>query len=209
MPATIRLTRMGRKKHPFYRLVVLDSRARRDGAYIDKLGYYNPFVTPYEVQLDHDKAIEWLSKGAGMSDTARSLLRNEGVLYRWHLMKSGLALEEIEAKVEEYRARHGARLEGRRKNLSEKEAAARQKQLEAEKAQLKAKQAASEGKEGGGETEEASPESASEEAAASDAPTEEKAEESKGGEAEAAPEEKAEEKKPEASEDKSEGGDPS
>ena len=144
MPATIRLTRMGRKKHPFYRLVVLDSRSRRDGDYIEKLGYYNPFVTPYEVKLDHERAIAWLEKGAGMSGTARGLLRGEGVLYRWHLMKSGLALGEIEAKVEEYMTRHGARVDSSRKNESDKHAAQLKKQLDAEKAQLKAKQAQSE-----------------------------------------------------------------
>ncbi len=206
MPATIRLTRMGRKKHPFYRLVVLDSRARRDGAYIEKLGYYNPFVTPYQVELDHEKAIEWLQKGAGMSDTARALLRNEGVLYRWHLMKSGLEPAEIEAKVQEYRARHGERLAGRRKMESEKEAAARQKQMEAEKAQLKAKQAESEGGGASDEPAEAAEESA--EAVAESTEADEEKAEGAGGSGEAA-EDKAEEETAEASKDENEGGDAS
>lgn len=144
MPATIRLTRMGRKKHPFYRLVVVDSRARRDGAYIEKLGYYNPFSTPYEVELDHDKTIEWLGKGVGMSDTARGLLRNEGVLYRWHLMKSGLPVGEVEAKVEEFRTRHGAKLDAQRSKTASARDAELAKQAAAEKAKLKAKAAEAE-----------------------------------------------------------------
>ncbi len=151
MSATIRLTRMGRKKHPFYRLVVLDSRERRDGDYIDKLGHYNPFVEPREVKIDHDRAIEWLEKGAGMSDTARSLLRNEGILYRWHLRKSGLPVAEIESKVEEYRARHSSRLEATRQKLSESHSAEAKKREEAEKAYLKAKLAKAEGAEEGKE----------------------------------------------------------
>ena len=144
MPATIRLTRMGRKKRPFYRIVVVDSRVRRDGAYIEKLGYYNPFVEPYEVKLDHDKTIAWLGKGAGMSDTARGLLRNEGVLFRWHLEKAGTDLGEIESKVEEFRSRHGAKVEAVRSKQADAAATAKAKQDAAEKAKLKAKEAEAE-----------------------------------------------------------------
>lgn len=105
MATSIRLTRMGRKQAPFYRLVVADSRVRRDGDYIDSLGHYNPLPDAYELTVDHAKAIEWLGKGAQPTLTARSLLRNEGVLLRWHLTKAGTPAEEIEAKVEEFRSR--------------------------------------------------------------------------------------------------------
>jgi small subunit ribosomal protein S16 len=105
MATSIRLTRMGRKQAPFYRLVVADSRVRRDGDYIDSLGHYNPMPDAYELSVDHAKAMEWLGRGAQPTDTARSLLRNEGVLLRWHLTKAGTPAEEIEAKVEEYRSR--------------------------------------------------------------------------------------------------------
>ncbi len=103
MATTIRLTRMGRKKRPFYRMVVLDSRKRRDGAYLANLGYYNPFCDPHEVELHADEIISWLGKGAQMSETARALLRAEGVLYRWSLVKSGMEEAEIATKVEEFR----------------------------------------------------------------------------------------------------------
>ena len=105
MAASIRLTRMGRKQAPFYRLVVCDSRVRRDGDYIENLGHYNPMPDAYQLTVDHEKALEWLGKGAVPTDTARSLLRNEGVLLRWHLAKAGTPAEEIESKVEEFRSR--------------------------------------------------------------------------------------------------------
>ncbi len=104
MSTAIRLTRMGRKKRPFYRLVAMDSRKRRDGAYLANLGFYNPFVEPFEVQLHDEEIIAWLKKGAVPSDTARSLLRNQGVLYRWSLIKQGLSKDEVEAKVAEWKS---------------------------------------------------------------------------------------------------------
>ena len=105
MATTIRLTRLGRKQAPFYRLVVCDSRTRRDGSYIESLGYYNPMPDAYQLEVDHGRAIDWLDKGAQPTDTAKSLLRTEGVLYRWHLIKSGTGAAEIDSQVEEYRTR--------------------------------------------------------------------------------------------------------
>ena len=80
MAVKMRLTRMGDKKSPFYRIVVTDSRNARDGAYIDKVGHYNPVVTPAEVVIDKDKAKDWLAKGVQPTDTVRNILINEGVL---------------------------------------------------------------------------------------------------------------------------------
>ncbi|MBT1248328.1 MULTISPECIES: 30S ribosomal protein S16 [Thermosipho] len=75
----IRLTRMGKKKQPFYRIVVVDQRKRRDGAYIESLGYYDPIKDPYVLNVDVDKAVDWILKGAQPSQTARNLLRKAGV----------------------------------------------------------------------------------------------------------------------------------
>ncbi|NLM40749.1 MAG: 30S ribosomal protein S16 [Firmicutes bacterium] len=80
MAVRIRLKRMGAKKRPFYRLVVADSRAARDGAFIESIGYYNPIADPAEIQIDEEKALDWLRKGARPSDTAKSLLKRAGVL---------------------------------------------------------------------------------------------------------------------------------
>ena len=94
---------MGRKKRPFYRLVVLDSRKRRDGAYLANLGYYNPFNDPHEVDLHEPEILSWLSKGATVSETARALLRAEGVLYKYSLVKQGLDEAEIDSRMGQWR----------------------------------------------------------------------------------------------------------
>lgn len=82
MAVRIRLKRMGAKKRPFYRLVVADSRAARDGRFIDTVGYYDPIVEPAVVKLDEEKALDWLQKGAQPSDTVRAILKKNGVMER-------------------------------------------------------------------------------------------------------------------------------
>ena len=80
MAVKMRLTRLGDKKSPTYRIVVVDSRKARDGEYIDKVGHYNPTANPAEVVVDVDKAKDWLSKGVQPTETVRSLLLNAGVI---------------------------------------------------------------------------------------------------------------------------------
>ncbi|MBQ1220213.1 MAG: 30S ribosomal protein S16 [Peptococcaceae bacterium] len=79
MATKIRLTRMGAKKAPFYRIVVADSRARRDGAFIDIIGTYDPNRQPAAVEINAEKAEKWLSTGAQPSDTVKSLLKQQGL----------------------------------------------------------------------------------------------------------------------------------
>jgi len=133
---TIRLTRMGRKKRPFYRLVVTDSRNRRDGAYIANLGYYNPFVEPYEVNLHDQEIISWLDKGAVASSTARSLIKNEGVLLRRELMKQGLDAAEVDSRVAAWKSDSANRADARAKAKADAERKAK------EEAERKAKEEA-------------------------------------------------------------------
>lgn len=76
----IRLRRMGAKKAPFYRIVVADSRAPRDGAFVEEIGYYNPLVNPAEVKVDNEKAADWMKKGAQPTDTVRALLKKTGAI---------------------------------------------------------------------------------------------------------------------------------
>lgn len=78
----IRLKRMGAKKRPFYRIVVADSRSPRDGAFIEELGYYDPLKDPVEIKVNKEKALDWLKKGAQLTETARALLKKAGVLAR-------------------------------------------------------------------------------------------------------------------------------
>ena len=87
MAVKIRLQRHGSKKRPFYFIVVADARAPRDGKFIQKLGTYNPLTVPATIQLDRQKALEWLHKGAQPTDTVRKILSFKGVLYLKHLLR--------------------------------------------------------------------------------------------------------------------------
>ena len=80
MAVKIRLKRMGAKKSPFYRVVVADSRAPRDGKFIEEIGYYNPITQPAEVKIDAEKAKKWLSTGAQPTETVRALLKKSGII---------------------------------------------------------------------------------------------------------------------------------
>ena len=80
MAVKMRLTRMGDKKSPTYRIVVVDSRKARDGEYVDKVGHYNPTANPAEVVINTEKAKDWLAKGVQPTETVRSLLLNAGVI---------------------------------------------------------------------------------------------------------------------------------
>lgn len=130
MPVKIRLQRKGRKKAPFYHIVVADARSPRDGKFIEKLGTYNPMTRPATIDIDRDKAFDWLVKGAQPTDTARAILRFKGVYYKKHLMrgvaKGAMTIEEAEAKWQEW------------VNTKENRIAARFAQWEAEKADFHA-----------------------------------------------------------------------
>lgn len=80
MAVKIRLKRMGAKKTPFYRIVVADARAPRDGRFIEEIGTYNPLTDPVEVKIDGEAAKKWISNGAQPTDTVRALLKKEGVI---------------------------------------------------------------------------------------------------------------------------------
>jgi len=100
MPAKIRLQRQGRKFQAIYSIVVADSRAPRDGKFIETLGQYNPNTNPATIVLDFNKALEWLQNGAQPTDTCRAILSYKGVLYKKHLLegvKKG-AFDEAEAE---------------------------------------------------------------------------------------------------------------
>lgn len=89
MAVKIRLKRMGAKKRPFYRVVVADSRAPRDGRFIEEIGTYNPVSTPKAFHVDEEKALDWLKKGAQPSDTVRNLFSKKGLMEKFHNYKLG------------------------------------------------------------------------------------------------------------------------
>ncbi len=80
MAVKIRLTRMGKKKNPFYRVVVADQRSRRDGAPIEEIGYYDPMTEPASIKIDAEKAQKWLANGAQPTDTVRALLKKSEII---------------------------------------------------------------------------------------------------------------------------------
>lgn len=88
MAVKIRMKRMGAKRKPFYRIVVADSRASRDGRSIDQVGTYNPVAEPAELKIDEEKALDWLLKGAQPSDTVRNLFSTQGIMEKFHNAKN-------------------------------------------------------------------------------------------------------------------------
>ena len=102
MATKIRLKRIGRRNRPFYRMVVMDSRKRRDGAAIEQLGWYNPIDTDHSYDLDQDRILHWLGEGAEPTDAAKKLLRGAGISHRWHLMKQGLNESDIEKEMKKW-----------------------------------------------------------------------------------------------------------
>lgn len=99
MAVKIRLARHGRKKGPFYRIVVADMRMARDGRYIDLLGTYNPLVNPAEVQVNQAKTFRWLGEGVQLSETVEKIFDKTGVLTRYQALKGGEALRDEEKKL--------------------------------------------------------------------------------------------------------------
>ena len=99
MAVKMRLTRMGDKKSPFYRIVVSDSRQSRDGKYIEQIGYFNPVATPEVVKIDKEKAEKWLKNGAEVTDTVKALLTKNGVEMPVKKAKSKPAKKEAKTEV--------------------------------------------------------------------------------------------------------------
>ncbi len=136
MPVKIRLTRHGRKAQPFYHIVIADSRAPRDGRYIERIGSYNPNTNPATIDLDFNSALNWLQKGAQPTETARAILSYRGVMLKNHLLKGvkkgALTEEQAEAKFEAWLKDKEAKIQAKVDGLANKEEAAKKERLEAE-----------------------------------------------------------------------------
>src|SRR5690554_2291190 len=179
MPVKIRLTRHGRKRYAYYHIVVADSRAPRDGRYIERIGSYNPNTNPATIDLNVDKALTWLGQGAQPTDTARAILSYKGVMMKKHLLegvKKGAFdeaeaerrfnkwMEEKEAKIQEKKDQ----LAGQ-KAMSKKERLEQEAKINAERAEKIAKknaELAAEAEAANAEATEKAPEEAAEEGAA-------------------------------------------
>lgn len=136
MATKIRLQRHGRKGQPIYHLVVTDSRKKRDGKAVERLGLVDANVHPRKVELNFERAVEWVKNGAEMSDTARSILSTEGVLMKKHLdagvTKGAFDQAEADKRFEAWLADKNKKAEVAAKSVSEAAEAEKKKRLEAE-----------------------------------------------------------------------------
>ncbi len=193
MPVRIRLQRHGKKGKPFYWVVAADSRSKRDGKFLEKLGIYNPNTNPATVEINVDSAVKWLQNGAQPTDTARTLLSRKGALLKHHLVKGvakgALTEEQVEERFAAWLAEKDAANTAEISALNKEKEAAKAKALEAEK-EANEKRAAEIAAANAPEpevVEEAAEEAAeevaeapvAEEAAAEEAPSEESSEEEK------------------------------
>ena len=146
MPVKLRLQRHGKKGKPFYWIVAADTRAKRDGRFLEKLGTYNPNLNPAIIELNIDSAVKWLENGAQPTDTTRTILSNEGVLLKKHLAggvkKGALTEEEAEKKFQEWLTEKKAKTDAKKSNLQKEKDAQEAKALAAEKAANEARIAA-------------------------------------------------------------------
>jgi small subunit ribosomal protein S16 len=136
MPVRIRLQRHGKKGKPFYWIVAADSRAKRDGKFLDKLGTYNPNTNPATIDLNLDGAVQWLHNGAQPSDTARAILSYKGALLKHHLdggvRKGALTQEQADAKLTAWLEQKESAVNAKKDGLSKVDAAAKAAAFKAE-----------------------------------------------------------------------------
>ena len=137
MPVKIRLQRHGKKGKPFYWIVAANSRSKRDGKSLEKLGTYNPISNPAQIELNVDAAVKWLKNGAQPTDTARRILSYKGVLLKHHLLggvaKGALTEEQAEAKFNAWLEAKNNKVSSKEERLAKEKAAAKAKALDAEK----------------------------------------------------------------------------
>jgi small subunit ribosomal protein S16 len=136
MPTKIRLQRRGKKGQAFYHIVIADGRAPRDGKFIEQIGIYNPITRPAEIEINFDKAMDWLTKGAQPTPTVKAILSYKGVLYKFHLLKGvkkgAMTTEQAEAKFQTWLDEKQAKISSATKEVELKAKDNRKKQQEAE-----------------------------------------------------------------------------
>lgn len=143
MPVKIRLSRHGKKHQAYYHIVVADSRAPRDGKFIEVIGNYNPNTNPATIQIDNDKALTWLKNGAQPTDTCRAILSYKGVLFRSHLdrgvAKGAITQEAADAKYTAWLESKNNKIEEKRSRLKNESVKEREARLSDEAKKKEAK----------------------------------------------------------------------
>ena len=138
MSTKIRLKRIGRRNRPFYRVVVMDSRNRRDGAAIEELGWFNPIEADKPYELKEDRILHWLQLGAQPSDALHGLMKRSGLAHRWHLTKQGLDEKAIEKEMKKWAMTREETLKNRADKAEDKAKKAKEKAKEKAKAAAEA-----------------------------------------------------------------------
>jgi small subunit ribosomal protein S16 len=150
MATRIRLQRHGKKGYAFFHIVAADSRAKRDGKFIEKLGTYNPNTNPATIDINFDRTLHWVQVGAELTDTARAILSYKGVLYKNHLIKGiakgALNEAQVEEKFSKWLEEKDAKVSGKSDNLAKAKADQKAAALKAEAAANEAKAKAIEAK---------------------------------------------------------------
>ena len=142
MSVKIRLKKMGRTKRPFYRLVAIDSKKRRDGLEVERLGWYDPLPNNMDCQIKEDRVLFWLDEGAQPSDTVKGIFRRQGLSYKWYLMGQGIKGLELDKLLEEWQERESSRVTSKHgKKVKKKELAAKKAAEEAPAEEAPAKEA--------------------------------------------------------------------
>ena len=111
MAVRIRMKRLGRRKRPFYRLVAIDSKTRREGAEVERLGWYDPLNKNNHFSINEDRVRHWLGIGAKASYAAKGLFKKAGLSYKWHLEKNGTSKDEVIKLLEEWHNRKSLKAE--------------------------------------------------------------------------------------------------
>ena len=150
MATRIRLQRHGKKGKAVFHFVVADSRAKRDGKFIEKLGVFNPNTNPATIDINFESTLKWVGTGAEMSDTARAILSYKGILYKNHLLKGvtkgALTAEQVEAKFSAWEADKASKIQGKIEGLGKDAVADKAARLKAEAEANEAKAKAIEAK---------------------------------------------------------------
>ena len=132
MATKIRLKRIGRRNRPFYRLIVIDSRKKRDGAAIEQIGWYNPIDPNNTYEINDERILHWLGEGAIPSNAVKKIMKREGLALRWHLMQEGVDEKEIAKEIKKWELNRENVLASRESKQAEKLAKKKEKSQSSE-----------------------------------------------------------------------------
>ena len=132
MAVKLRLRRMGKKKQPIYKVVAADSRAPRDGKFLEAIGLYNPLTNPHTIDIKEDRVLYWLNVGAQPTDTVKSLLSQKGIILKRELASKGMSEEKIHEEFEKWQKLNEVKVKSGAKKKKKDEVVSQEKASEKE-----------------------------------------------------------------------------